>query len=120
MNETPDAWLRPMLMKRSPDALRILMDLIEAGLRKGEVSANDIRDIPLEEPNVIGGIFKILPKFGFRHTDKRVKTINAKKHSRRVDVWALETPTLAQKAISHIKTILYPSEGQIVTQMRLF
>jgi len=99
-------WLKPLLQKRSPDALRILLDLLEAGFRKGEASANDIRDIQLDQPNVIGGVFKILPKFGFIHTDKRVKTLSKKKHARRVDVWEMAEPSKAQMVISHLRNIL--------------
>jgi len=40
-----ESWLIGCLSKRTPDAIRILTDLIEAGLRNGKVSANDIKDV---------------------------------------------------------------------------
>ena len=104
-NETK-AWLEPMLAKRSPDAIRVLCDLLEAGLKNGECSANDVRDVRFDEPNVIGGCFKLLPKFGFVHTDRRVKTEAAKKHYRRVDVWELSSRGKAEAVIAQLRGTL--------------
>ena len=95
-----------MLAKRTPDAIRILCDLLQAGLRKGECSANDIRDIKLDQPNIVGGVFRILPKFGFRHTDKRVKTTTERKHARRVDVWELIDRARAEFVIAKMHSML--------------
>lgn len=98
-----ESWLKGMLSKRTPDAVRILCDLVEAGLRKGECSANDIRDIVLEEPNIIGGVFKILPKFGFTHTDRREVMKRKKRHGGRVDVWELTDTYSAQQLLVQLK-----------------
>lgn len=101
-----DAWLRPLLAKRTPDAISILSDLITAGLRTGEASANDIQPRALAQPNVIGGVFKVLPHFGFSHTEKRVKTTATKKHARRVDVWALTDRAKAEAFIAYQQRLL--------------
>ncbi len=101
-----DTWLRPLLAKRSPDAVRILCDLLEAGIRKGECSANDVRDTHFEQPNVIGSVFKIIRKFGFIHTERRIKTVIKRKHSRRVDVWELADRSKAENAVTKLRSIL--------------
>lgn len=115
-----DSWLIPLLQKRSLDGMRILCDLLEAGILKGECSANDIREISLSQPNIIGGVFKILKKFGFKHTERRIKTIAARKHSRRVDVWELENHMLAMKASGEIKKILLDAAFKTAEQKELF
>ena len=99
-------WLIPLLQKRSIDAMCILCDLIQAGLKNGCCSANDIRDIKFDQPNIIGGVFKILPKFGFTHTDKRIKTTAKRKHSRRVDVYVLGDWQLAFEAKEAMRNII--------------
>ena len=112
-----ESWLKGMLAKRTPDAIRILCDLIEAGLRKGECSANDIRDITFAQPNIIGGVFKTLPKFGFTHTDKREVTQRARKHGRRVDVWTLTDTSTAQQLLVHLKNVLVKEPSQQQQQL---
>jgi len=101
-----DTWLKPLLAKRSPDAMRVLCDLLEAGLRKGECSANDIRDIQLEQPNIIGGVFKIIKKFGFIHTERREVMKRKKRHGGRVDVWELADRSKAENAVTKLRSIL--------------
>jgi len=101
-----DSWLTGCLSKRSPDAMRILCDLLEAGLRNGTCSANDIRPIVLAQPNVIGCVFKLLKNFGFIHTEKRIKTTAAKKHGRRVDVYLLTDTSKAIEAVNRIRSML--------------
>jgi len=104
-----DTWLKPLLAKRTPDAIVILADLIQAGLRNGTASANDIQPRALAQPNVVGGVFKVLPKFGFIHTDMRVKTIVPKKHARRVDVWALSNRSKAEAFIRYQQRLFMES-----------
>lgn len=111
-----DNWLKPLLAKRTPDAIAILMDLVQAGLRNGECSANDIQPRALAEPNVIGGVFKILPRFGFTHTDRRVKTTERRKHARRVDVWELSDRWRAEAFVRHQQSLLVDAAEK---QMRL-
>ena len=101
-----DEWLQPMLCKRSPDAIRILCDLLEAGIRKGECSALDVRDVKFEQPNIIGGVFKLLKKFGFTHTDRRIKSEVKRKHSRRVDVYELTERSKAEQALQNMRSWL--------------
>jgi hypothetical protein len=117
MNLEDAPWLVGMLKKRTPDAIRILCDLIEAGLKKGECSANDIRDVSFDQPNIIGGVFKILGKFGFEHTDRRIKTIALKKHGRRVDVWKVNDYNLLMETHNVLAGLLL---NNIKKQMNLF
>ena len=102
MNKAP-SWLIGILKKRSLLSLRILLELIEVGLRKGEVSANDVTvETTKDNCNVVGATFKVLHRFGFVHTDRRVKTTAKKKHKRRVDVWELRDPSVAQMYVKHL------------------
>jgi len=115
-NQIPD-WCRGIICKRTPDSLRILTDLIEAGLKKGECSANDIQEMELSQPNIIGACFKVLPAVGFRHTDRRVKTTARRKHARRVDVWELADRGRANQFLTHVRAQLW---NQPEPQMSLF
>jgi len=115
--DTPPGWLTGILSKRSTTAIRILLELIEVGLAKGEVSANDVTvEVSKEQANVIGAVFKILHRFGFVHTDRRVKVTARKKHGRRVDVWEMRTPQLAKSMMNHVKSILTVKGRAEVTQ----
>jgi hypothetical protein len=118
MTHDDPTWLAPMLKKRTPDAIRVLMDLIEAGLRKGECSPNDVRERDLEQSNVIGGIFKGLPKFGFKQSDRRIRGKYKSQHGRKVFIWVLEDPTLARHLMNHMRVAVLgeaqPTTGQMV------
>jgi hypothetical protein len=98
----------------------VLCDLLEAGIKNGCCSANDIRDITFNQPNIIGGIFKILPKFGFLHTDRRVKTIARKKHARRVDVWEVKDMAQARDTLDKIQSIILGKAKELIKQQELF
>ena len=113
-----DTWLSGIIRKRTPDGLRVLSDLLEAGLRKGETSAADLRDVRYAEPNIIGATFRLLPRFGFRHTDRRVKMTAARKHGRRVDVWELIEPGRARRGLDRLRSVLCPLKES--AQMELF
>jgi len=117
MNDTP--WLQPLLRKRSPDAIRILCDLLEAGLRKGKCSANDVRDVHFEQVNIIGGVCKVIKKFGFTHTDRREKTIAKRKHSRRVDIYELTDRSKAESALAPMRVVLMNATKEQPKQMEM-
>ena len=101
-----EGWMLGCLKKRTPDAIRILMDLIQAGLRNGQTSANDIRDVKFVQPNIIGCTVRLLPKFGFVHTDERTKTTAARKHKRRVDIYKLSERWKAEAYVRHLQSSL--------------
>lgn len=111
-------WLVPFLKKRTADATRVLMDLIEAGLRKGECSPNDLKERDLACSNIIGATFRILPKFGFVQTDRRIRGKYKSQHGRKVYVWRLDNPIMARHLISHMRQALIgeaqPTTGQMV------
>jgi len=116
-----DEWLIPMLEKRSTDGIRVLLDLLEAGIKNGCVSANDVREREYDEPNIIGGVFKCLHKFGFTHTDQRVKTTKKRKHARRVDVWKLDMHNLALSGRNAItKTLLERMQNEQSKQTQTY
>jgi len=99
-----EGWLRGMLGKRTPDAVCVLGDLLEAGLKRGECSAKDVRDRSFSQPNVIGGVFRLLPRMGFIcNYARREKMTDKKKHSRSVPVWELKEAWRAQTALQKIQ-----------------
>lgn len=106
-----DTWLKPLLVKRTPDAIIALTDLVQAGIRNGECSANDIQPRKWEQCNVIGGVVKILPRFGFTRTERRVKTTAKQKHSRRVDVYELTERWKAEAFIQYQRRMLVGADN---------
>jgi len=110
MTKEYESWLTGCIRKRTPDALCILSDLLQAGLSKGEVSSNDIRHRDFEQPNIIGCTIRLLPKFGFLHTDRRTKSVGKQKHSRRVDIWTLEHRWKAELALQRMRDVMLKTE----------
>lgn len=104
-------WLEPILRNRTPDATCVLCDLVQAGIQKGEASANDVRQRRFEQPNVIGACFKILPKLGFVNSGRRVRTEGQQKHSRRVDVYELADRGKAEAFLSYQRRFLVGASG---------
>ena len=96
MSDKYEAWLEGLLAKRTPDALAIMGDLIKAGLRKGHCSANDITHRDVEQPNIIGGVFMVIKRMGFRQTDRREEAAHKSQNGRKVFVWELEEPSRAK------------------------
>lgn len=97
-----------MIAKRTPDALSVLSDALEAGLRKGHVTANDIRNRNFAEPNIIGGTFRsCLSKCGFVCDHSRVVKAEAEqKHGRWVPIWVLEQPEKAREVLRKIRSVI--------------
>jgi len=100
-------WCRGIIAKRTPDALAILADLIKAGLSRGYCTANDITPRKLSEPNVVGGVFKLLPQLGFVQTGERVKPEHKQKHGRLLFVWELRESTKAYAFLREIRATFF-------------
>lgn len=114
------SWLTGILKKRSLLSLRILLELIEVGLRNGEVSANDVTvETTKENCNTIGATFKILHRFGFEHTDRRVVMKAKRKHKRRSDVWEMANPGIAEMYIKHLSREVSLS-GEVEEQLTMW
>ena len=112
-NDTPDSWLNPMLRKRPLEAIRVLSELIEAGLARGQVSANDI-SVYTCCPNSIGAAFKLLKRYGFVQTNERIKPDEKCKHGRLLFVWQLVDRSAAETFLDDCRKALMarePSEG---------
>jgi len=87
--------------------MRALTYLMEAGLKNGQVTANDIpEDIYFEQPNVIGASFKDLRHFGFRKTNVTIKAKAAKKHGRDLPIWELVDSMAAKRWIRAVKRLV--------------
>lgn len=89
MTQNNDSWLAGILRKRTPDSMRVLADLLEAGLRKGECTANDVRQTDFAEKNIIGATMKLLRNFGFEYRGGHTHTIAKQKHRREIKIWVL-------------------------------
>jgi hypothetical protein len=95
MTTTP-TWASGCVGKHTMDAALCLRDLIRAGLMRGECSANDIGDYEFTQPNVIGAVFKLLPKLGFAKTDRIARSDGEKRHSGLILVWKLTDRRVAE------------------------
>ena len=105
-----------MLSKRTPDAVRILCDYIEAGLRKGYCTANDIRTREFQERNIIGGATKCLPQVGFVKSDRYIKATHQKAHGRMIAVWELRDRGKAESYVNALRvhlTSINPERKQL-------
>jgi len=112
VNTDMDSWLRGLLIKRTPDALAVIGDLFEAVQRQGHCSANDIRDRTFDEPNIIGGVFRILPKFGVTSCGERLKTTAKRKHARRVDKYLVTDHARFRASLSAVRGLLLEAAGE--------
>jgi len=102
-------WVNGLKAKRPLEWMRALSYLLDAGLRNGQVTANDIpAEIKFAEHNVIGACFKDLRRFGFRKTNVTVKAVAARKHGRDLPIWALDNPAPARAWVRELqKHVLY-------------
>lgn len=98
MTQDYESWLRGIVCKRTPTVLAILADLVDAGLKYGECSANDITiEVSAEKKNCIGACFKLLRSLGFVASGRLVAAKARRKHGRRLFVWELRDTGKAQQ-----------------------
>jgi len=102
MSTEYEGWLRGIIAKRPLEILQILCDLLDAGLRNGCCSPNDIKSREWSSPKVVGATFKLLRKAGFRQLDRRIKPNTKTSHGRLVHVWELEHRWKAEQAKAQI------------------
>jgi len=110
-----ESWATGCIAKRTPDALRALSYLLEAGLRRGDCSAADIPEaVTFAQVNVVGAVFKLLPRCGFYKDRSRWVTLTVrKKHGRDVPVWVLEHRWKAEIVLRRLLHALPLQPGQI-------
>jgi hypothetical protein len=113
-NNELESWARGIIAKRTPDALKVLSCLLEAGLRKGECSAADIPEaLYFAEVNIIGATFRILPMCGFYKDRTRwVKLKVKRKHGREVPVWVLDKRWKAEALLGQFRRALVAQPGK--------
>ena len=115
-----------MIGKRTNDSLSVLSDCLAAGLKNGQITANDIRDKEFDEPNIIGGTMRAcLPACGFKidRTRPHVRAIAKKKNGRMLPVWVLEEPYKAEQVMARLRRLTFDLIGTTEhgeTQGRLF
>ena len=112
------AWVQGLKAKRPLDWINCLAYLLNAGLRNGQVTANDIPDtIRFAEANTIGACFKDLRRFGFRKTNTTVKAKAARKHGRDLPIWVLENPQIARQWVSELAHHVINTQPQTQLEM---
>jgi len=112
-------WLSGIITKRTPDVLKVLAELVEAGLSRGYCSANDVKSRDLPEPNVIGATFKTLRHLGFRQLDERLEARFESQHGRKVFKWQLDEPHKAREFLAAVRASLL-KVGMFEKQRELF
>lgn len=115
-----ESWLVGLLNKRPLDSIRVLLDLVGAGLARGECSANDVASY-VSEPNTIGCAFRVLKRYGFIQSDRRIKPVDKCKHGRPLYVWELKDRNQAEVFLAALRRVLVvrePSEGGSQLLMR--
>jgi hypothetical protein len=116
-----EAWCEGCLRKRSPDAIRILMDLLQAGLKNGHTTANDVRiGGKLAEPNIIGCVFRSLKGLGFR-VDRETyrQACGPQKHGRYIPTWRLVERWKAEAVLRKFNAVLIGSTTEPSYQREL-
>ena len=97
VNKDVESWCSGVLTKWGIDGVHVCMDVLKAGLKTGRASANDVRDLALDQPNVIGAWFHgCARECGFRKSDPyhdgppyRIKSTKKSRHSGDSAVWIL-------------------------------
>ena len=130
--ETP-SWAEGCIKKYSFDAIRVMLDIIEAGLKKGEASANDVSPASrenFEEPKVIGAIMKAsMRAMGFSQRTIKltgrtyflmVKNITKSTHGRMINVWQLTNPSNALEVKNWLESMLPIGKKTEIEQGELF
>jgi len=109
VNVPIESWAVGVLNKHGPDAVRILMDIIQAGLKNGEATANDVGEYPnMIQRNCIGATFKLLPYIGFVCDRSRlpVPAKSEKKHGRPLPVWILQDTRKAVAVMDQFRAVM--------------
>jgi hypothetical protein len=105
-------WLTGIVTKRTPEVLRMLMELCEAGLRNGEVSGNDLTERNIAQPNAIGATFKLLGKVGFVTTNRIRRSTNVKSHGAIILIHELRERWKAEAFIEKCRQQLLKIDAQ--------
>jgi len=119
MQEVP-SWAIGCVNKHGFDAIRVMLSLIETGLKYGQVSSNDIplsvRD-KFEQPKVIGSVMKIaMTNCGFMQKTiiqgsktyyLMEKSVFKKTHGRLVSVWELVSHSKARKVHYDLMDVIH-------------
>lgn len=80
-------WILGLLHKHVADSICILGELIDAGIRNGTCSVNDVRTIP-KDKGVTGAVMKLLKQIGFVHTAELIPDTRPGKKGK-VSLWKI-------------------------------
>ena len=96
-----ERWLPGVIQKHTPDVLKVLMDLAQAGLERGRVSANDIHTV-VSDSHAVGAAYKLIKRLGFVNTGTVIARDKSKpgSHGSVVFVWELRERAKAEAFVS--------------------
>jgi len=108
-----ESWVAGIVGKRPLDCLRVLIDLLEAARAHGQCSANDVRQVGFQQPNVIGATFKLLPSFGIKWDGTVTKSNHKTRKNGLIRVWKVEAYGPVNTAIDQVKELLASRLSQL-------
>jgi len=106
-----ESWLNGIITKRPLEILQVLCDLLDAGIRNGYCSTNDIQARSWSKPQVVGATFKLLNNLGFKQLDKRIDSTTKSSHGRKIHIWELEFRCKAEQAKAQVGMALVKTEN---------
>lgn len=112
METASEGWVKGLIDKYPVETLRLLAALCEAGLKRGEASANDLSEQVYPHPNVVGAVFKTLRRVGFEKTDRIMASTRPASHASFVLVWRLVAPDKATAFLMQCRSVLARLTGQ--------
>ena len=100
MSDNESKMFAAIIANRTPDCLRCLSYLLQAGIRNGHCSANDIpADMAVSHKNAIGASFKTLRGLGFV-TDGVLKSTHPDRNSGIIMKWVLVNRSMAERFLT--------------------
>ena len=110
--QTADSWVRPLVAKYPLETLRLLTLLCEAGLRRGETSANDLDSQEYTHPKVVGGTFKVLKRVGFTPSGRIIPATRPRSNGRPVQVWTLTDGSRVEEFLRECRVVVLRQEAK--------
>ena len=105
-------WILALLHRNTADALRILGELIDAGMETGFCSVLNIRTVE-KERGLTGAVMKLLKQLGFEHTDLLIPDTREGKRGK-VSLWKLvdrhKVETYLEYQLQYFHVILKPND----------
>ena len=119
---THPTWFTGLLNKYPLPAIQILLLLLDVGRKYGRVSPNDIPDeivATLDQPCIIGCVFRLLRRFGFEATGGYIKSTTTRHNRSGVKVWVLVNPVPMRELRDAVYRHILDNPAPLPRQMEL-